>query len=405
MIKQPPNSFGTKIDVLTIQEALQSTIGAQLLALYAFDSETDGSSQPVMNGLNFLAVVEDEAVLHEIRPVLRPLLPPCPPAAIFSTSPSLSRHLKLNPTLAAHLASNGRPLSGQVLNIYPEPVTAAEAISFLTATALNASKALAPGLLPKQEATTAQDQLLQLANHLGLEPVPAGEDSSPAATIQTIAAIQGKLANILSNNPDLRWQTPAPTGAPPLVDALVAIYEHLDNAIFILPDWPAEEIEAYINNVDWTAVSESLSGQYRGLQLSTPSQFRLLIQHNAPADFFFQNYTHAWGTNALAAIEVPPSHIYQDLARTASQMEIQDFPWAYLTAEDSQLNRLIHDYQNNLLNIQLREELLHRLTGQPRVSPPIPLPAREAPDEQKVDATLNQFRWWANTYTEKMDNA
>ena len=73
----------------------------------------------------------------------------------------------------------------------------------------------------------------------------------------------------------------------------------------MLPDWPPEEIEAYICNVDWTAVSESLIGQYNGLQLTTPNQFRLMLQYNTAADHFFQNYSHAWGINALAALEIP----------------------------------------------------------------------------------------------------
>ena len=56
--------------------------------------------------------------------------------------------------------------------------------------------------------------------------------------------------------------------------------------------------------------------------------------------------------------------------------------------------KLIHDAQNVLLNIQLRNEVLARQRGVSAQSPPEPLPGRETSAHQRIAANFHHFRWW-----------
>ncbi len=383
----------------TIPQTIQQTIGSQLISFYQLGSQGQHKGKSAPSGINSLAVVESRDSIHQIRQAIRPIHQPNQPLPYIATPTALTRHLQLNPLLAHFFHHSSQRLLGQPIETEPTAVSVPERIGLLAGIAIEASKIIAPQLLNKQEAQSSHQTLDNLAAHLQI-----GRNIQTSRPIQTLASIQAYLAQWIATHPDTQWQTPAPTGAPPLVDALVAIYERQDQLIFILPDWPPDKIKAYLYEVDWSAVSESLTGQYKSLQITTPSLFRLMLQYHNPADHFFQNYNHAWGINALTSLEIPRWRVYQDLARFASQMEVHTFPQAFITAENHQLNRFIHDYQNKLLNIQLREELLYRLTGQERVSPPTPLPERTATTTEKVDATHQQFNWWANHYTEKMND-
>jgi hypothetical protein len=85
-------------------------------------------------------------------------------------------------------------------------------------------------------------------------------------------------------------------------------------------------------------------------------------------------------------------------------MELKSLPHAYFTASDDKLDMLIHDFQNRLLNNQLREELMVRLDNRERVNRPPTLPDRQSPSNVRIDAIFNQFNWWANHYSTIMHN-
>ncbi len=67
-----------------------------------------------------------------------------------------------------------------------------------------------------------------------------------------------------------------------------------------------------------------------------------------------------------------------------------------------QMGKLIHDFQNKLLNIQLEHELLVRFGIVQRFTPPEPLPEREAPNHQRIELIFKHFHWWTNFYTDQM---
>ncbi|MFZ0546254.1 MAG: nucleotidyltransferase domain-containing protein [Candidatus Promineifilaceae bacterium] len=396
MIQQPYHA------IEEINRTLEKSLGSQLIALYLFGSIAKEKYEPDQSDINLLAVVEEGTSIHEIRSALRPIWLKAGEiirqTPLIATPDALSRHLQVNPVLGNHLIEHSRLLYGQSLELAVSPVSTAERISLLSRVALNASTVIGHQLLTKDEVESSLLTLFRLAKFLDLD-----ENAQTNTPVETFAAVQGFAARLITDNPTLQWSAPPPDGSPPLVDSLLAIYEMDERAIFLLPDWPADQIEAYIRTVDWTAVSESLAGQYKGLQLSTPTQFRLIMEYNQASDRYFHNYEHAWGQDPLESLTISHRQLYKELARRASRMEIRTFPHVYITADGSDgFYKVIHDFQNKLLNIQLREELMVRIDKRPRAMPPTPLPDRTAPPNERIDAILEHFHWWADHYAAAM---
>lgn len=381
----------------TIQHALQQTLGSQLLSLYLFGDLAQDRYIPGLSSIDLLAIIQDQTNIHQIRETLQPIWQQnsqiIRPMPLIATPAALDRHLQLYPLLAHELNQNGRLLTGQPHPIKTQPTDPVERISHLALQALQASESLAPELLEEDQARTATQNLKHLANQLQIK---TAQSTTPT---QTLAAIYAHLDAQLEQYPSLKRQAPIPTDAPPLIPNLLSIYEVHDRAIFLLPDWPPSKIQTYINNIDWTAVSQTLKNQYYGLQLTTPSLIRLIYQHQRPTDTLFKSYQHAWGQHHLETLKPTHDLLYRDLARQPSQLQIETFPHAYLTATDDQLNKLIHDFQNKLLNIQLREELISRHENRPRALPPDLPSDRDIPSSQRIDAIFHQVNWWANHYT------
>ena len=109
-------------------------------------------------------------------------------------------------------------------------------------------------------------------------------------------------------------------------------------------------------------------------------------------------YNHAWGTDSLPQVPVTTAAICREAARHASQLLTITLPQMYLAADDEEVGKVIHDIQNKLLNVQLQHELLHRLLGWERILPPTPLPDRQTPAAQRIDANFAHLEWWSNTY-------
>jgi hypothetical protein len=55
-----------------------------------------------------------------------------------------------------------------------------------------------------------------------------------------------------------------------------------------------------------------------------------------------------------------------------------------------------------MLNIQLEHELLGRLQGLERFVPPAPVPGRDTPPRQRLDAIFQHLDWWTEYYVEQM---
>ena len=113
-------------------------------------------------------------------------------------------------------------------------------------------------------------------------------------------------------------------------------------------------------------------------------------------------YIHAWGVDSLPPVPVTSTAICREAARYSSQLLTITLPQMYLAANDEEVGMVIHDIQNKLLNVQLQHELLHRLLGWERILPPNPLPDRQAPARQRVEANFAHLEWWSNTYFQQL---
>ena len=66
---------------------------------------------------------------------------------------------------------------------------------------------------------------------------------------------------------------------------------------------------------------------------------------------------------------------------------------------------LVHDFQNKLLNIQLRQELLCRIMDRKLEFPEQKLPSREAVIEERLQGIMDHLEWWADYYFNKMNES
>lgn len=394
----------TENAVDAVEDALQSALGSQLLALYLYGSLAKGAYQFHQSDVNLLMVVEDDTSIHDLRDILRPvwsmhrsILRQVP---VISTRATLQRHMRLDPVLAQHLTEKGRLLIGRELitdTLSPYPV---EVLANTAHQAMRASSALAPDLLSEHEATEALADLRSLARRMFDRTIE--EDESPASLLATI---QHQLSLALQQYPEQAWSDGLASGAPPLLEDLQAIYETERQLILVLPDLAPAAIADRINTINWLDVADRVADEYRGLRLTTVAQLRTVLQYETPADYYLRNYSHAWGLDALSGLYVPWWRILRDLARLPSEIQIAALPHAYIASEDNDLSILIHDFQNKLLNIQLRNELLGRQNNRPSVSPPFRLPDRTASLQVRIDAIFEHLNWWADYYSQETEAA
>ena len=396
------NATENAIDAIEV--ALHRALGSQLLALYLYGSLAKGAYQFHQSDVNLLVVVEDDITIHDLREVLRPVwslhravLRQVP---VISTRATLQRHMRLDPVLAQHLTEKGRLLIGKELiteTLSPYPV---EVLANTAHQAMRSSSALAPDLLSEHDAAEALADLRSLARRMFDRTIE--EDESPAGLLATI---QYQLSLALQQYPEQAWSDGLASGAPPLLEDLQAIYETERQLTLVLPDLAPDAIVDRINTINWRDVAKRVADEYWGLRLTTVAQLRTVLQYETPADYHLRNYAHAWGLDALSGLFVPWWRILRDLARMPSEIQIAALPHAYIASEDNDLSIVIHDFQNKLLNIQLRNELLGRQNNRPSVTPSIRLPDRTASLQLRIDAIFEHLDWWADFYTHEMETA
>jgi hypothetical protein len=383
--------------------AMRSALGERLLSVYLYGSLSDGTYQADQSDINLVAIIDDPADLHLLREEYRktiwtvrgPILRRVP---LLATIPVLKRHLRLNPLLNAHLRRSGQLLFGRPIEFEPVvAVSAREELANIAAQAMRASAALAPELLPAKEAQESLASLRGLARRLFGWPVDA--DESPAVLAGRVLGFARKK---MDEESMALWPDHVTPNAPPLIGELRAIYEMDSHLMLVMPDLEPVELARRIAGADWSQVADRVTDQYRSVRVTTPSQLRLIVTYEDGADYLVQSYHHAWGADPLADLEISRPFAFRGLARLPSEMQLAGLPHAYFTAEDSDLSMLVHDFQNKLLNIQLRSELLTRALDTRSKVPPDPLPERDAPEDVRIDGILAHLNWWADHYTDLM---
>jgi hypothetical protein len=386
--------------VKAVVASLTKDLGHELEAIYLFGSVLDGSYQADTSDINLWLVTADSHDIHTIRSAFRPLWQKH--GDVLRHTPWVSphtaflRHIELNPLLALHLAQSGRRVFGRMplLDSVP-PTSKHELYAHLASEFMQASLALAPNMLETDKADERLQQLQRLARRLlGKEKVKGKTAVSLFAHLQGLW--QHKTADLPTDQP---WtnEVPPDTSFP----GLQAIYREAGDIVMVF----AELTPATIQDVDWAGLGEELKSDYSGLRVTTAEQLRLMIEYDTPLDLKLRRYTHEWGLDPLAELQVESWRVLRTAARIPSQIRTVPFPHHYFTRGDDQAGKVIHDFQNRMLNIQLEHELMCRLEKIERFVPPQPLPAPDSPSKQRIDSIFQHLDWWSEYYTQQMHQA
>ncbi len=389
--------------VQLVQAGLLANPDSQLKSLYHFANQSLHPTVPGLSDLTLMALVTDTTSLEYVRAAFLPLWPQTRPALYrplaAATTATWQRHLDLNPIVAHHLAHRSQHLWGSETPVTRKLPPLTERAAFMADVVMQASQALTAPVLSPVDAPLYAEWLQGVAHLLGLSPSRKAEPVSLFAAIQTrLGALLPKVE--LSPDPANLLAPFRPAEPPPLADApailpeLQAIYEKADRLIFVLPDQPLPQWE----KIDWLAVAKTITGECAALQIATTSQFRLAVSYHYPVHYVLRSYRHLWGEDVLADLPVTRRRLWQDAARLPSLLETVQLPQRYLAAADDELSAVIHDFQNKLLNVQLRHELLLRMKLVHKTTPPQPLPPRTDPPARRIAGIFQHLNFWANLY-------
>lgn len=375
--------------------ALQGTLDRELIAAYQFPRYEHSDFSPSGRASNLLLIVRQNSLIHTLRSTYLECCarePGASLAVVTMTKGAAHRHLRLNPQFARHVAANGRHLLGETLPLTgASDIHPAEQAAFLAHRALLASAALAPARLPEQRSSQARQQLRELAT-----VVSGGGRFEGLATTDLFAVVQERLQEHIQS----LSLAPAPasenTGA--LQSNLEAIYEDGERLMAIIPPLAGR----LLRRVDWNAFLQNAPEHLMALSVGTVDQVRLAIRSERPLDYLLGSFRRLWGRNALAGLQVSGWAVFRQAARKPSEL-LYRLSADYAHAQDADaVRRVIHDYQNLLLNMRLEHELLHRTQGVERSGPDEELPRRNEPTDVRIDAIVDHLEWWAAFYAEKM---
>ncbi len=301
----------------------------------------------------------------------------------------LPGYLQANPMLAACWPQTAQLLwgDGNVVDNLPAEPDAVMLAADLAARLYELSLLLAPSLLSAAE-------LAVLRGRLGVAEETA---------VSHLATLTNQLNQQLAQLPADLWPSAdpiSPADAP--LPGLHALYKTEQGRVVLVFDSLDGRL---LQETDWQTLVAGLGTDCTGLQVATVPQLQLVLARETPLDVVFRRYGLDWGGEVLTAVKPHPAHILRQAVRLPLHILIERLPQACLAATDeAKLHRVIHDYQNKLLNVQLEHEILTRLGHVPRFVP-APLPDRAAPPAERIDAIFNQLHAWVTFYLSQLDTA
>ena len=373
---------------------LQKEIGPALVAAYRVPATGDSYFFAQRFEDTLLLLLESESPLHLARESLidrqvavRDTLE-APP--IVATPRSLARHVRLFPLLGHHLSTHAERLCGQPLTTQlaakPHPL---ERRALIVREAIASSAALAP----RNAEVVSLQRLRRLADHLS-----QNQNSPSISPNELFSQVQLHLRLYTESLPV--------TGAGQAVvkstdePNLQALYEDQQRFLVIIPPLAAN----LLRKIDWTSLARPMPPHLTGLNVATAGQLFLTIQTDRPLDFALGGYRRIWGPDLLRTLSVSAAAVFRQAARKPSSLLVDGLLGAYLaTNDDESVHRVIHDYQNHLLNIRLEHELLTRFFDVSPAEPPAPLPRRDESLPVRVDAIISYLNWWADHYLDEME--
>lgn len=182
---------------------------------------------------------------------------------------------------------------------------------------------------------------------------------------------------------------------------LLAFYEDQQRLLVIIPPLSGN----LLRKIDWRVLAGPMPSQFTTLNVATTDQLFLTIQTTRALDFALGGFRRRWGAELLSGLHVTTRSVFRQAARRSASLLADGLLGAYLLAPDDEgVHRIIHDYQNRLLNLRLENELLYRLLDVSRSEPEQPLPRRDEPLTERIDAIAEHLRWWTKHYTQQMES-
>lgn len=383
--------------IKAIVAELAEKLASQLEAIYLFGSVMDGTYQPGVSDVNMWIVTHNAHNIHEFRDVIYPLWQQhshlLGHAPWFTPRAAFFRQIGLNPLLGYHLAQCGRQVFGKK-SLLPKLPTANrhEMYAQVVAELTQASAVLAPNMLEPDVAEAKLQQLQRLGRRL-----LGGEAAGGITAVTLFARLQAWLQQkTIDLSTDQLWTKKLPPDVT--LPGLQAIYRESGDIVMVFADLVPQMVE----NIDWAGLSADLAGEYTGLRVVTADHLRLMTQYHTPLDLTLRRYQHEWGFDPLAEVRPEPWRILRTAARLPSHTRTAPFPHAYFTSSEENLGKVIHDFQNRMLNIQLEHELLCRLQNVERFTPPEPLPGPDLSIPDRITSIFQHFDWWSDYYTQAM---
>lgn len=383
----------------TFVNTFTQQFGDQIAAIYLFGSMATGHHLAQESDINLYLVMNDHAPMEAMRQAFQPIWAQYGNlfgrAPFVATRQAFIRDLRLNALFAKHLMRDARLLYG-TSNLITEKMTVIEpheAYAHRVSEAMAASAALAPHVLMPEAREEALHILHKTARQIRNQPLPPDETA-----VQTFARIQSYLEPILDVLPATqKWKKLARQGSTTLIiPGLQAIYSETGKAILVFQQLPPQ----LLFNTDWNKLATRIPQSANGLQITTVEQLCLVIMYDRPLDLRFRKFQHVWGPNFLTALKPSDQQIIRHSARVPSRILINELPNAYLTSpgDDESLHKIIHDFQNKMLNVQLEHELLCRFGIVERFIPPQPVPDRETPPKERIARLFQHLEWWSEFY-------
>ncbi len=380
----------------TITQTLAADLGSQLEAIFLFGSQAAQQSQTAVSDTNLLLITAPDANVHTIRDAFFPIWQQhkalLKRAPLVAGRDAFKRHLQLNPYLALNLLQHGQQLAGGPMpeGYFRTRINPAEVYAHLAQQLLDASTALS-------QTSDAQAKMLlnRLARQVSNQPLKQTETAAAQFNL-----VQQALTAVLNQLPAAqKWHKAAQTGpTSPAIPGLQAIYNENNKNIFVFNQLTPTQV----SRINWQSLAQQLPQSNDALHITTVAQFCLMALYDKALDMRFNKYQHKWGIHFLPLLTPSSRQILRQAARTPSHILVDALPHSFLTAanaNDETLHKLIHDYQNRMLNIQLENELLFRLGLIPaKFSPPEPLPERDVPARQRLEAIFQHLEWWADFY-------
>ncbi|MBN1318817.1 MAG: hypothetical protein JXA42_25275 [Anaerolineales bacterium] len=371
--------------IKSLKDNLTSSLGENFIALYHHDDS------PAMNNPSDLStwiVVSPDTDIHLIRQATLPLWKKhagamgAGPAVV--TPDDIARYQQLYPIVLKEILTPDHLIAGRNIldfvlqNRQPDPLIQ---LAHVAAEALFCSALVAPASLTPEKESALIVRLSRLARSLNITL-----DTDP---IETLFAIHRYLEG--NQITEYQWQgLPADTEPPPHLPNALSLIGFKNQLIVILPQLDRSSL----STTDWNNVTQLVSDEFDNIFVASPRQLILAATVRLAADLAILSFECIWGADILADYIPNEQNIMTSMVFKPLQVLVENLPSLYCTVPESDLGNLIHDTQNILHNIQLQNEILARCDSLSPFMPPNPLPGKEIPNQQRIDAIFRHFRWW-----------